>query len=332
VDFWELTKLLFRRWYISAPMLVLSVAAALFAGASVKPDYKATEHLQLIPPVGADTPTPGKPHNPWNDLGVAALGNAATIGISDKTVLDKLTASGLTDTFTVTLDPRSPIATVEAVGHTAKQAIDTANAVATLFTQKISSLQSPYGVTQDQLITTHSLDTGSNVETVTSKVKRALAVIGGVGLLFTAAVTIGLDAMLRKRSRRRAEKTAVQPVSPAAPSDPSQPARRQRDAADETVRIQTSHVRDARVGPPTVYHSEGGDESTAPVAVTDAVSMPRGATGSSLARAPETEEPKDESDRSAQFDGSVIDSDATIVLPMPSKEYWATRGGKGKRR
>lgn len=306
MDFWELTKLLVRRWYFSVPMLVLSVASAVFAGASVKPDYKADIHLQLIPPVSAVAPTPGKPHNPWNDLGVAAIGNAAIIRVQDKDVLDGLVADGYTDNFTVTLDQRSPIIIIEAIGNSPKQATGTAQSVMKIFQQSIDSLQKPYGAPQDQLITTHSLDTGANIQTVTSKVKRALAVIGGVGLLLTTASTIGLDALLRRRSARRGEPQpsdlSAAPVSPGG--------RPEGNAESVTRRIRTSTVR-RRVPSPAVYQSE--EALTQRNGASPAIPRPREFNGPPAGAATNS------------------DVESTIVLPVPAKDYWGNRGDKGKR-
>ena len=70
VDIWDLTKLVFRRWYVFLPLLVITVALVMTAGVSVKPDYSATGHIQLIPATesASDARDAGRLPNPWSDL------------------------------------------------------------------------------------------------------------------------------------------------------------------------------------------------------------------------------------------------------------------------
>ena len=223
MDFWDLTKLLFRRWYVSVPLLLLSVGAAGFTAVTVKPDYSATGHVQLVPPkVSTES---GASHNPWADLGPDALGQAVMITVRKENVLNGLVAEGLTDNFTVTMEGQSPIVTVEAVGHTPGQATQTVQAVVGLLGQDVQAEQSVYNVPRDQAITTLALDDGEDATKVNSKVRRALIVVAGVGLLLTAAATIGIDALLRRRARRRSDAgTPPVPVSPA-PAGSAAPSR-----------------------------------------------------------------------------------------------------------
>jgi hypothetical protein len=211
VDLWDLTRLLFRRWYFAVPMLVVSMAATILAGMSVKPDYKAVGHLQLIPPaLSPDTTVKaGRVRNPWADLGVEAIGQAAIIKVQDQAVIDTMVKGGYSASFTLTMDSRSPIVTIETVGSTPAQASSTVAEIIRLLSADVAEEQSQYKVAQADSITSLSLDSGSNVTKVTSKLKRALVVVGGASLLVTAGTTIGLDAWLRRRTRRRSGPAAT---------------------------------------------------------------------------------------------------------------------------
>jgi hypothetical protein len=310
VDFWELTKLLFRRWYIAAPMLLLSVGVTVFAGASVKPDYQATSHLQLLPSTTTASQTVGKPRNPWNDLGLDALGNAVIIRLGDQEVLDKLESQGHSSNFTVVLDNRTPVMVIEAVAPTPQQAIDSAQAVSKLIEQNVRQLQDSYGAPESTLITTHGLDAGTNVSKVTSKIKRALAVIGGVGLLLTSAVTIGVDAILRARSRRRSK--AVAPTSPVDTWG-------ERAGDGATVRVSRRAGVSAQVNPGDRDRSEairaGGERSRV---AAHAANGANGGTGKERVKADREDAPVSTS--------APMDEDATILLP---KTFWSSsRGGR----
>ena len=87
MDLWEMTRLLFRRWYFALPILLLTIAMSIVVGNSVKPDYRANGHVVMIPATGA-ADKPGekntRPKNPWNDLGFEALGNAAILTVTNQ--------------------------------------------------------------------------------------------------------------------------------------------------------------------------------------------------------------------------------------------------------
>jgi capsular polysaccharide biosynthesis protein len=214
VDFWDLTRLMYRRWYFSVPMLLLAVFAMFLAGGSVKPDYQATSHLQILP-AAATGDAPGAVRNPWNDMPMSAIGDATIVAVSDQKVLHDLVARGYSDKVTITLDNRSPIVTVLALSRSRQQASGTVREVGRLIEQKLASLQRSQGVPPNRSMTIQSLDAGDNIDVVTSRVKRTLAALIAASLLVTAGVTIGLDALVSYWSRRRSKRRSTQNMSDA---------------------------------------------------------------------------------------------------------------------
>jgi hypothetical protein len=212
VDLWDLTKLIFRRWYFSLPVLLVTMTATLLVSSSVKPDYSALGHLQLIPPAN---PTPVNPnetaanpnsnHNPWSDLGIQALGQAAVLKVSDQTVVKALVAQGYSGNYVISIDYPSTFFSVQVTGTTQQQTTNTVKKVMELLSQDVKAEQQQFGVAERDSITTLPLDAGEKVTAVTSKLKRVIIVATGVSLLFTAGFTIGLDALVRRwRVRLRA--------------------------------------------------------------------------------------------------------------------------------
>ncbi|MCY1138193.1 hypothetical protein OWR29_09305 [Actinoplanes sp. Pm04-4] len=217
MDFWDLTKLLFRRWYISGPLLLLTVAGTLMAAKRIEPDYVATSYVQLVPPAVTPALTESKapqPKNPWLDLGVSSLGKAAMLTVQDQKVVEVLDKAGYSDDFTLELDQSLPIVTFEVIGHTEQQASTTTKELIKRFESSVRALQNEYGAPKNQLVTIRQLDLGDNVTESTSKVKRALVAIGGIGLLLTVALTIAFDALMRRR------KPATPPEAPAVAETP----------------------------------------------------------------------------------------------------------------
>ncbi|GIH11014.1 hypothetical protein Rhe02_90810 [Rhizocola hellebori] len=213
MDLWDLTRLLFRRWYVALPMLLVSLASVAVISQTVPPDYSATGHVTMIPPsqrTPAENPT--KIQNPWEELGFRALGQAVIIKLSEQKVLEDLVNAGYTDNFTVGMDDRTPLFTIESIGSSAEQAISTTRRVMKLIEEDVMARQTRYGVAGGDLITTLALDNGDTVVKITSKATRVLLVATALGVLLSAATTIAIDAILRRRSRRRAPLDGAAPV------------------------------------------------------------------------------------------------------------------------
>ncbi len=205
MDFWDITKLLARRWMVVLPsLLVVSALTALFVG-QMKPDYVATSYVQLVPPV-MGAPQPGQATadeaNPWLGLGVQTIGNAAIVTVTDLAFTNQLHAAGYSDSYTVTISDSTPLVTFEVVGHSPEQAKQTTEQLIDRFNKSVVDLQATYRVPQADVIITHRLDNGTSVKKSDGNVKRALIAAIGAGLLVVIAATVGIDAWLRRRRPR----------------------------------------------------------------------------------------------------------------------------------
>jgi capsular polysaccharide biosynthesis protein len=222
LDFWDLTKLLYRRWYLTLPMLLLTGAASVWTLVGVKPNYIATTYIQLVGPVIQPT-EPGQQsadqRNPWLQQGLNALANAAVVTVQDYSVIQALHGAGYSDTFKAELNSGAPLVTFEITGSSPAQATATANEIVARFQRSVADLQTASGARPSDLVTAKRLDLGTNIQESNARVKRAVVAVGGVGLLLTIGLTVGVDAVLRRRSRAAAgldmEDLAPPPVSPA---------------------------------------------------------------------------------------------------------------------
>jgi hypothetical protein len=209
VDLWDLTKLLFRRWYVTLPMLVISLTGVLLVSQTVKPDYSAVGHLQLLPAPGVTTPDPkasdpkaAVAHNPWGDLGFQALGLAVIVKMQDPKIAESLKAAGLSQSYGVTIEYGTTFFSVTATGTSPKQATGTVQQVMKLIAAEVASQQQRFNVGPESTITTLELDKGDSVTEITSKFTRVVMVSAGIGFLATTGLTIAVDAWLRRRERR----------------------------------------------------------------------------------------------------------------------------------
>jgi hypothetical protein len=223
LDFWDLTVLIFRRWKISLPLLLLSIGATVFVALTAKPDYTMTSYVQFIPAKIASTDNPNASlRNPWNQLGLNTLGQASIYATQDQGFLDQLKATKHTNNFTLTMTYPDPIVTVEVVGITPADARDTTDLIVSRLRGAAESLQRGAGVGDADIIATQRLDRGQNLLPSRSKQKRAILAVAAAGVILTAGGTVGVDALMRYRRRKRlAEAEALgseenlEPTSPA---------------------------------------------------------------------------------------------------------------------
>ena len=225
MDFADVAKLLWRRWYLTAPLLLLTVIAMVWMALVVKPDYKAIGNVTLIPPTVATQAEIGKTQevNPWEP---SALAEATLIRLQSKALADSLAAEGYRGEWTVTtLDTNAPIISIEVVSPTEEQARVALGALITVVREEVSTKQEAYKLQDGEKITTLPLENSDSVEKVTTKLKRALVVVFGVGLILTIGVAVSVDAVLRRRARRQVESAAIPaPVPVIIPARPVMPA------------------------------------------------------------------------------------------------------------
>jgi capsular polysaccharide biosynthesis protein len=229
MDFWELTKLVFRRWLVAVPLLLLTGAGLTWIFINVAPDYRATAHVQLIPPQVQPELTPDDEHrnNPWAQLGPEALGQAVVLGMQRPSLARSLEAGGLTENFSVTLDPFFPIVVVEAVGESPEQAAETAQRLSDMVIGEIEDQQSQYDVPPEKAITTLALDDGTELTPESGSKRRVAVAVAMLGMLLTAGACVVFDAIAYRRARLRHGRPgaapwpaayAPTPISPAAPA------------------------------------------------------------------------------------------------------------------
>ncbi|MEE6257788.1 hypothetical protein [Plantactinospora sonchi] len=207
MDLLDLLKLMFRRWYVSAPIVVGTLGAAFAFGLAIQPEYKTEAAILLVPPTTAQaapepdaTPQPG---NPWLRLGENQMAQAVQISISSHDARMRVAAAGGDPDYEVGLVTRSSILTVAVTAATEQSARATVIAVTQLLTDEVAGKQAEYQPRPGEQITTQVLDPGLNIVPSRSNVLRAQVVIAAIGLLLAAVAAVVYDAVLRRRAAAR---------------------------------------------------------------------------------------------------------------------------------
>lgn len=303
MDFWDVAKLMWRRWYVTVPMLLATVVAAGWIGTSVQPDYQVTGHIAMI---GSTVPQPEEEAdqgvvNPWS---TEALAEAAAIRLSGKSLADQLRAEGYQGEWSLSVTGRQPWLELQVVAPSPEQAMATEDQLTEIIAEEVQTRQEDYGIPSGEQITTLSYDAGETIETVTGKLRRALVVVVGIGLIVTMGTVIAYDAIARRVQRSRS--------GPAAGPPPAGPARRYPLAGmpdQPTSGHGTNGKAPARalgVFPVRVQFAEEGSHPLPPGG------PPEGGAPHGGGDEPWTDPPDDEPARP----GRRPPDDSTIVLPL----------------
>ncbi len=202
MDLWDFVKVLFRRWYLTVPLLALTALAAGQAGQGVQPTYTASASgVFLEPPV--TIPIDQLSPNPWATAGVATTAAATIDSVVDPVTKSKVVADGYSGEYTVLLASRSVLFTVFAPAPSTEGATRTLDHVITLMQDDLSAKQARYKVPANQRILIQ-VTTGKSLVTTRDGLKQVLLGVGGLGVVLTAAIVITVDSLLARRRRRRA--------------------------------------------------------------------------------------------------------------------------------
>jgi capsular polysaccharide biosynthesis protein len=307
MDLWDVVRLMLRRWLVAVPMLILTVAGTAWVGLTVKPDYTAQGNISLLPPSLEEATVAGKSRtvNPWD---TDSLTGAVAVRLRSKALHDSLVAEGYSGVFEADKDLQFPsVVTIKVTAPTEQQATATARRLLQMVTEEVERQQSAYHLRPGEEITTTVIDDGSNVETATGKIKRALIVVFGIGFVLTMTATVCVDAVVRWRARRAAGGAlAAQPVPVPSPAKPSNGAP---SPGIPTAGISIRYPSGARSA--SSPHAESAADVHQPVRIK--LDSPAAATDSSADATqllPSRIEP--------------VGDDSTIVLPL-SNAPWATK-------
>ncbi len=147
MDLLDLLKLMVRRWYVTVPVLLGALVAALVVGGAMPPEYKTTSAVLLVPPT--ITPAPGgdrdrEPGNPWLRIGEAPMAQAVQISLSSHDARQKVADQGGDPSYELKLVSRNAILTVEVTSDSEERALTTVTAVTNLINDEVVARQAEY--------------------------------------------------------------------------------------------------------------------------------------------------------------------------------------------
>jgi capsular polysaccharide biosynthesis protein len=203
MDLWDVVKLIARRWVVSVPLLLLTVAAVVWTGITVKPNYTAEGNILLLPPSTEVSTGEGEERavNPWT---TDSLTGAVITLLRNRNTAEMLAAEGYVGSWEAERDIQFwSVVNIQVTAPTAEQAQATIQRLAQVVNNEVVQRQEGYGLTEGEKVGTVTLGAGENVAIARGNQLRALIVVFFAGAIVTVGGTIGFDALMRKRAGQR---------------------------------------------------------------------------------------------------------------------------------
>lgn len=200
LDFWELTLVLVRRWFVFLPVLALGLGATYLVSQRVEPSYTAEASMLVAGP--SEELGEG---NPYANSTTAA--QVLDVVMESPEVFETVTSR--TDApddieYTVTRLSNSTILDIDSAAPTEETALQAARAVVSVIETRLAKAQDaievrPRGRSEVLIISQPREATPS-----TDGEKRVLLAGGGVSGLLALAAALTFEGLVRRRARATA--------------------------------------------------------------------------------------------------------------------------------
>jgi hypothetical protein len=194
-------RALVRRWYITAPGILLAVAVALAAWVTIKPAYERTATLLLLPNQSS-VPTGSNPY-----LYIGGLTQAADVivrAVNSEAVTGEISSEHPGTEISVYRDPTTsgPVLLVDVTAPTDAAASEALEQTVTATSSALDDIQTKAHVTEEDRITMApvTVDTSSTLVQ-----KKRMMVAGGAPaavVVITLLVVAAVDGHSQRRKRR----------------------------------------------------------------------------------------------------------------------------------
>lgn len=235
MDFWELLKVMARRWYVVVPIIAVTAALAVSMPSRVDPSYRANGTVIIVEPAGSAADL-----NPFASAGLATNAEALAIVASTPASIAQVTEAGLSTLYTV--ESEGSVLQVEAEGDSPGQAADTVRFVEQLLSNQLSQQQASVGAPAESFLTVVPLVDDVAPTAIYDDQRRMRILVVAVGVLVAVLATLATEGLVRmSRARRPRGARGARPrrrgSEPAQrPSDGAQAQEQQPLASAETSR------------------------------------------------------------------------------------------------
>lgn len=208
MDILDGIRVLFRWWFVTIPMVALTVAAAVVVTDGYQPEFQADGSLLFVGPTVTPTgdETSGSTAiNPLLEQPAALTTTAVVSSLALQTpqVASTLAAEGLSTDYDVGTESRLPILLIQTRAESRDAAIATALRLFELVDRDIEGRQEAANVPADQRVTTNVIGISAVGGPDYGGRMRMRLVIALFGLGATAGIAFLLDGVRRRRTIAR---------------------------------------------------------------------------------------------------------------------------------
>ncbi|MFI5845140.1 hypothetical protein ACIA8K_36110 [Catenuloplanes sp. NPDC051500] len=201
MDFADVGRIILRRWPITAPLMLLTVVAVIWAMFGVPEQAKVTGHVTLLPqreqysPGIGDTVTT----NPWSPV---RLADVISVRLGSPALADDLFTQGYRGEWTVTvINTGAAIIAIEVLADSEADARRVIDVMDSLITEEVVARQESLGLSEGAKITVVPLTDADLVEQDSSARRRIAILAAGAGTVVTLAGAALLEWLSRRRLR-----------------------------------------------------------------------------------------------------------------------------------
>lgn len=259
MDLFGVIKVVWRRWYVALPLLVLTVVATLISAATVAPDYAAEGSVLLVSPLPesaetTDTTLPTSdtaPADPASENpllvipgGVTSTAEALQLAMTSADFRQEVAAAGFYSDYEISSESRSPIINFYVTGPDGELVVATLNHLIGTANEKLAEVQLEAGATEDALITSQLLTMDSEAAPDYGARTKVAIVVAVMGLILTVGVPVALEGIAEVRRRKADAEQAERPLAGLADERKVQPAATVRVAGDIAARSDRQRASD----------------------------------------------------------------------------------------
>lgn len=203
MDFWEVLKVVARRWVVSVPLLLLTGVAAVLVPPQIDPTYSATASTVVITPANGQGVL-----NPYLALGPATVAQAIGLTADGPVAMSQVAAAGNSTDYTVSQqNSRSPIVVIQAEAADPQQVVATVQQVLTIVEAQLKEQQDAVSAPPVSQYTVQHLNPQISASPVYDGAKQVRFLTIGIGVALAVALALALEGIAVFRSHRQRSRT-----------------------------------------------------------------------------------------------------------------------------
>ena len=201
MDLWDSLRVLARRWYITLPMLALTVVAAMQAKNRVALQWETSAIVSFFGPnqVEVEDPVSGTVTENVNPLigggSAETASQVVTIEVDGDETRNRLEQEGLSTDYSFSSDRRSSIVQIDVIGATPSQSRETTLRLMDVFDQTLRELQDTFDVPEPKRAQIRRLTTSDTTPSSGARTRVQIVVLG-VGIALTAAAAFMVEGVV----------------------------------------------------------------------------------------------------------------------------------------